>query len=90
MKYPEVELILDEMYELVNESTILTGTVYESVEELEEDLLNYIEEMRDNSGQWTELLDMHFKKESTFALLDQHNAWGKYEEWMERYKAAKK
>lgn len=90
MNYPEIAAILDEVYELINDDTKIDDTIYESVAELEEDLLNYIDEMKDNSGQWLELLDMHFKKGSTIQLLNDLNNWQQYDAWKQRYMDAKK
>lgn len=90
MNYIEIEAILEELYEKINEQTIIVDTVYESVEELEDDILNYVEEMKDNSGQWLDLLDMHFQKDGTIQILDANNSWNLYTSWKERYIAARK
>lgn len=90
MQYPAIATILEEIYECIHENTLLDGTIYETVEELEDDILTYIDELKDNSGVWIPYLDMHFEHNGSFMILVQNNNWEQYPAWRDTYKAAKR
>lgn len=77
MNYPAILQILENIYEKINENTIIRGTVYENVEELKDDIMIYMDEMEDNNGNWIQYLDLHFNPNSNFHKLAINNGWEK-------------
>jgi hypothetical protein len=90
MKYQEIADLLEEIYQVINADTKMPEGIYESVEELEDDVLNYLDEMLDNSGEWIAYLDMHFEKDGIFEALDALNNWNLFDTWKSRYENARK
>lgn len=85
MNYPHIAGLLQQFYELIDADTDISGTIYESIDELEDDIQTYIEEMLDNNGQWLEYLTIQLSPTGHFSKIAQQNQW--FENWDEIYQS---
>lgn len=90
MNYPLIVTVLDNIFQKLDAQTLVTGTIYEDVEELNDDLENYMDEMTDNNGNWIQYLDLNFKEDGNWSKIATLNNWGAFwEEQVALYKSAK-
>lgn len=90
MNYPLIVTVLDNIFQKVTDDTKITGTIYDSVEELNDDLENYMDEMADNNGNWIQYIDMNFKQNGNWSKIAALNDWGEFwEEQKALYLSAK-
>lgn len=57
------------------ETLMLDGTIYESKEELLDDINDFILELEEGNAEAIEFIDIHFLKGSTFDILANNHGW---------------
>lgn len=73
------------------EPLILEGTIYESKEELLDDINDFIIELEDGNEEAVEYIDIHFLNGATFPLIAKNNGWfDDYTVFATEYEMAKK
>lgn len=92
MNIAAIIAVLEEIESRVEEleNVRLDDTIYEDVEELLEDINDFIVELEEGNKDAVEYIDIHFLPLSTFELLAKYNGWAEaYKGWLERYETAK-
>jgi hypothetical protein len=92
MNYANIIHILETIEAKIETATTLSlqGTIYETTEELLEDLNDFIIELEEENKEAIEYIDIHFLSQSTFHIISSNNGWGNaYNEWLQEYEANK-
>ncbi len=93
MNTPQIINILEEIELLIEESeqpVVIADTIYESVDELLDDINDFIVQLEEGNLDTIEYLDIHFLKNATFHTLAVQNGWEQsYASWALAYEAAK-
>lgn len=91
MNLPAIIEVLEEIEAHIEAQPTLAleGTIYESTEELLEDINDFIIELEEGNAEAVEYIAIHFLKGSTFHLLAKGNGWGEiYTQWLSHYELA--